>query len=439
MSMSIPAVSSALKNYSSSQNSFISKFVTIPLAQEYGRSYRALVKAGDRVQEGDRIAVCNTGGHSTYIHASVPGEVTEICSCILQNGRQEFAIRIKFGGSFKYLGKIAEEASADSLSPLSVTESLFDKGVVNTFTSSHPESLGLQIRMIKSCRCIVVRMFDEDPYCMTDSLVAKFYFERIVSAAKVIARTLNAGMILLAIDQKMQDKPLARSFESDTVRLLEMNISRYPCGTPGEMIAALAKSGPKKSQDITLCAQDLFIDASSMLEVYNAVLLDTPAISRNVHFSGNCLWSSCILNVKVGTPIKDIVAQLGGFSKPPALVIVNGELCGSSAQNLEQPVTKDIKSVRFVSSRKFTDEQIYSCVSCGHCRHICPARISPDLIYSAVLGETALDETLEKSVMICSSCGLCSTVCQARLPLSHTITVLRENIQSNSAQWSIQD
>jgi electron transport complex protein RnfC len=213
-----------------------------------------------------------------------------------------------------------------------------------------------------------------------------------------------------------------------------MNIKRYPCGTPREMVSAFSRSALKKNCSFSLAKTDLFTDASSMLEVYNAVLLNSPAISRHIHFSGNCLYSSCMLNVKVGTPIKDIVSQLGGFSKTPSLIIINGELGGASAQSLDMPITKDIKSIKFVSSRKYTDEQVYSCINCGNCRYICPVKIAPDLLYNSVVTASSLSEEVENSTLICNSCGLCSTVCQARLPLAKTISLLKEYILNNQKE-----
>ena len=435
MNSNTPVVSSVIKNYTNAQNSFISKNVIIPLAQEYGCSYRALVRPGDTVQEGEKIAVSEgTEVYPTYIHSSLPGVVTEINSCNLQNGRQEFAIKIKFGGSFKYLGKNIKEEDIDSLTPSAIIEALLDKGVINTFKTNRTESLGQQIRKIKKCGCIAVRMFDEDPHRVTDSLVAKFNLEEIIKASKVVAKALNAPGIVLAIDQKMHNKEILKQYETENLVFLEMNIKRYPCGTPREMVSAFSRSSLKKTCSFTLSKTDFFTDASSMLEAYNAVLKGIPATSRYIHFSGNCLYSSCMLNVKIGTPIKDLVSQLGGFAKTPELIVINGELGGSSAQSLSLPITKDIKSIKFVSRRDFTDEQIYSCVSCGECRSICPVKISPDLLYNQVVNVLPLSQMLENSAVICNACGLCSTVCQARLPLAQTITILKEDILKKREQ-----
>ena len=59
-----------------------------------------------------------------------------------------------------------------------------------------PENLGLQLNKIgtkskKKKINLVVRMFDEDPYRVTDSLMAKLFFEEIVKGARIIAKAIN--------------------------------------------------------------------------------------------------------------------------------------------------------------------------------------------------------------------------------------------------------
>ena len=74
-----PVVSNEVKNYQDSQNAFLSKEVYISLAQEYGITYKSLVKPGDIVREGEIIAKAgNSLEDTTYLHSSLPGKVTDI-------------------------------------------------------------------------------------------------------------------------------------------------------------------------------------------------------------------------------------------------------------------------------------------------------------------------------------------------------------------------
>ena len=165
-----------------------------------------------------------------------------------------------------------------------------------------------------------------------------------------------------------------------------------------------------------------------MFEVFKAICTGTPSISKYVHFSGKCLTASSFIDVKLGYTIKDIVAQLGGFKEQPALVVINGLVCGYTVNSMDIPITKYVKSVEFIADFKPTDYYIYSCTNCGNCRVKCSVNIAPDILYNHITNGYKVSENIKKSSLLCTECGLCNTVCPARLPLCQTITVLKENL-----------
>ncbi len=428
-----PIVSSIIKNYNTSQKAFLPKIVNIPLAQESDSSYKSIVKPGDIVKEGDVIAQADiVQGWTSSLHSSVPGKVLSIDPCFSPNGHQEFAVKIQFGGALSYLGKIAQEKTPDSMNQKEIPIALIKNGVINTFKTAIPENLGIQIDKLNSSperHNLIVRLFDEDPYRITDSLVAKFYFKEIVKGARFIAKAINAKGIVFAIDTKSHEKAVFDNPEYKDIYALEMKIQRYPCGTPREIVSAFVRGPLNKICNFTLNKKnDLFTDASTIYEAYKALALSTPCVDRMVHFSGNCLNASCLLDVKLGTNLRDIVPQIGGFVKEPAHIIINGMLCGTSVKSLDIPITKYVKSVEFLSKKKNTDEQIYSCVNCGNCRFACPVKLSPDILYNHIVNFKLLKDTYAASSLACIECGLCNTVCPARLPLCQTIKVLKNKL-----------
>ena len=191
-----PVVSSIIKNYKTSQNAFLPKVVSIPLSQESESHYNSIVKPGDIVREGDVIAQTELAqGWTSSLHSSVPGKVISTEPCISPNGRQEFAVKIQFGGALSYLGKTHNEKKAEDYSQNEIARTLTRNGVINTFKTSIPENLGIQINKLNSDKerhNLVVRLFDEDPYRITDSLISKFYFEEIVKGARIVAKAINA-------------------------------------------------------------------------------------------------------------------------------------------------------------------------------------------------------------------------------------------------------
>ena len=67
---------------------------------------------------------------------------------------------------------------------------------------------------------IIVRLFDEDPYRVTDSLISKFYFDQLVKGARILAKAINAKGIVFAIDQKFADKDIFKKEEYKDVNFV---------------------------------------------------------------------------------------------------------------------------------------------------------------------------------------------------------------------------
>lgn len=434
MKLNYQNLSSILKNYKISQNSFISKEFIIPLEQEYATDYKNIVEKGDIVKEGQVIAVSTvnskskkTSDESTFIHSPVPGKVLDILPVYTSSGKQKFAVKIKFGGEFSYLGKKITEKSIENLTSSQIIAELIEKGVINTYNLRKIENPGLQIKN-NSFKNLVVRLFDEDAFRFTDSLVAKLYTNEIIKGALVLAKAMNCYGILFVTDQKFEKKDELENLNISNLRILQVKTKKSPCGTQKQIEQAFKKSGLKKSSNLEITKNDFFTDASTLYEVYKAVICSIPSVSHLVHFSGNCLFSSCVLDVKIGTSLNDIVKQIGGFAKEPSVIVINGLIYGNSVESLNVPISKSVKSVEFISKTKITDNQIYSCVNCGNCRYVCPSKISPDVLYSYAVNFKEIPEVLKNTVLSCEECGLCNTVCPARLPLTKTISYLKDTV-----------
>ena len=434
MKLNYQNLSSILKNYKISQNSFISKEFLVPLEQENQINYKNIVQKDDIVKEGQVIAVSTNSSKSrkfsedlTFIHSPVPGKVLDIIPVYTSSGKQKFAVKIKFGGEFSYLGKKNTEKSIEDLSSSQIINELIEKGVINTYNLRKIENPGLQIKN-NSYKNLVIRLFDEDSFRYTDSLVAKIYTNEIVKGAQILAKAMNCYGILFVIDQKFENKEKLENFNISNLRILQVKTKKSPCGTQKQIEQAFRKSGIKKTSNLDITKNDFFTDSSTLYEVYKAVICSTPSVSHLVHFSGNCLYSSCLLDVKIGTTLKDIVNQIGGFAKEPSVIVINGLIYGNSVESLNVPITKSVKSVEFISKTKITDNQIYSCVNCGNCRYICPSKISPDVLYSYAVNFKEIPEVLKNTVLSCEECGICNTVCPARLPLTKTISYLKDTV-----------
>ena len=423
-------VPTELKKYKFSENAFLPKIVTVHLKQEKKCNFLCLVKAGDIVKEGDIIAIPDRENENfAKIHSPIPGKVIDIVKTLTPNGQYEKAVKIKLEGKFDFTGKKLLKHDYSNLDIKELIKKLADKGIINTFIISKPESLSKQITSLEDRRerVLIVRLYDEDKLRLSDSLLTKFYAAKIIEGAKITARMIGTKRIVLVADSKTNIDEISALINSENILLLKNRINHYPAGFKREIISSFNKN-LKKSCDFTISSKDLFTDSYTMLNVDNAIVYDLPSISTYVQFTGNCLPESCFLKVKLGFTLRELVNQLGGFIHEPSMIIINGAVCGNSVNSMDVPITKTVKSVEFLSKKNIFDYQIYNCIHCGNCRFACQVKISPDIIYAYMNEQKQISESFIKSVALCTECGLCNSVCPSRLPLTQTISILKEKI-----------
>lgn len=414
-----------IHNYKYTQNAFLPKTVLIPLVQEKNDLCKPVIKIGEIVTEGQIIA----SSDSSAIHSPVPGTVNDICPVHCPDGKIEKALKISTKGSFSYLGKELKAEEWQSLSPASLERKLDEKGILNTFSCSHPLSLTEQIKnsfKLKN-QNLIVRLFDEDNLRISDSLMTSFYFDQVREGAQILAKIIDAQSVIFVMNPKDIKEKNLENDDKHKIYYFGLNPKKYLNGFKFEIINTFNKS-MQKSTGIKLCKTDFFTDPYTMYDIYNAVVYNIPVMTQTVHFTGNCIPSSSFLNVRIGFTLKELVNQLGGLIKNPEAVIINGKTVGSSVTWMDVPVTKAVKSIEFISKANTTDSQVYTCVKCGSCRYNCPVGIAPDMLYEYVLKHIPMPQQFIKTATFCINCGKCNTVCQARIPLCQVITLLKDKL-----------
>ena len=424
--------------FKNTANAFVPNSVLVPIRQDCENECEWLVKAGDTVSEGQIIASSFRGAFKSSVYSPIPGTVMGIELCVCPDGRTCEAVRINLSGKFSFLGKKLKEVDATSYSERMLLSEIEEKGIVNTFTANEPRLLASDISKAKKntgAKLLAVRLFDEDPSRLTDALITKMFKDNVISGAKIVARALGADGIVFvsekgcaianAMSSETSTDISAEHSALHTIPLfsIALNPKKYPSGYKSEIIRAVKKS--LKFSDICkgISKNSLFIDSSTALETFRTVSFSMPVIDRYVYLSGSCIPTTGILKVAVGTSIKDLAEQCGGFLKRPEAIIINGIVCGVSAGTLDTPITKYVKSITFLPQSKTPNQKQCECIRCGNCRRICPLHLSPDIIYSReVFPYTQdTDDVYIKSSELCNGCGLCNACCPARLPLSQVI------------------
>jgi len=76
--------------------------------------------------------------------------------------------------------------------------------------------------------------------------------------------------------------------------------------------------------------------AQTLEAVYQAVVMDRPLCERVVTVSG-VVREPGNLQVRIGTSVRELIEECGGFEEPPGTVVVGGPMTGCALADLDVP------------------------------------------------------------------------------------------------------
>lgn len=406
-------------------DAYIPSFVIIPLLNADGDECACKCAENTRVSEGEIIA--QNSSLSPAIHATVPGIVIGTKKSSIPNGKKTDAIIVRTDGSFSYLGKKQIPNDWKKYSSADIWSLLYDKGVINTFDKTLSLSTVLrhfsEKHGLKRNNVLVVRLFDSDPTIRTGEYLAEKKLEDIIVGSAIIARSVSIEKIVFitadkssSILQKAQE--YFGSSSNTEISVFKANTDVYPAGGKRELQLLLKKN--KYSFD-----EMLTVDAQTAFYTYEAVVLNKPVLEKYVQFSGTPLNAERMFRVRIGTPMRKLVDECGGFKQSVYKIVTNGLIKGTAVSDMDIPVTADLQSVTFLPKTIVPFQKQVNCIRCGGCHRACPKGIHADKLFSHYYYHTEIDGKILDMASECTFCGVCDTACPARLPLSQTISLLQ--------------
>ncbi len=426
--------------------------VMIPLRQGFGTEVKPLVKKGDTVTTGQIIGR-DDSSISSPVHASINGVVEDIKRInyfkrdvnmvVIRRTDSSQDIAVLPGHSADW-GKLDNE-EIEKLVYLSGASSLDREGI--------PTRLKSSIIPPDDVKHLIIHGVGSEPYNISIDLLLEGksllnFFEGI----KILKRIMPKSKVHLAINarkKKILEQLVKLSSNLGWLDIYPLEPT-YPQGYDEMLVPTiLGQRFPYGYSAANIGVVVLNIQA--VLGVYKAVVEGIPSVERVIALCGPSFKENIHLKVRIGTPLKDIVAGRLDDSQPYRLVL-NSLLTGFNLNDLSLPIEKiasHIVAIPENKNREFlafmraglkTDSYTRSflanwlpgihkspdtnkhgeerpCISCTFCEEVCPVRIIPHLL-SKYVKRGIIDETLMNyDIFNCIECGLCSFVCPVKIPL----------------------
>lgn len=390
--------------------------VYLPLIQHSGKICNPLVKIGDIVSAGQKIA--GTDAHVyALIHASISGKVIAIQDWSHPVLGRAKAIVIEGDGQDKVGSeqniKASEEVS--KLTPEQIRKIVFDAGIVGMGGASFPTHI--KLNPPKPVNTLIINGAECEPYLTADARLMVEKTAQILKGMELVARCLGVKEIYLAIEE---NKPEAISkFKLALGSRCVVLKSQYPQGGEKQLIQnVLGKQIPrgKLPFDIGVLVQNV----ATVYAIYEAVYQNKPLFERIVTVTGSCVSHPKNLLVRLGTPIKNLIEFCGPLKEEPAKIIIGGPMMGIAQYTDEVPIIKSSNGLLLMNKEESMMQEESVCIRCASCVRNCPVGLMPCQINLAA-EKSLWSVAKEYGASDCIECGICNYVCPANRLLLQTI------------------
>jgi electron transport complex protein RnfC len=406
--------------------------IVLPLRQHAGKPARALVRVGDRVERGDKIAEAD-GYVSVPIHASTAGTVVDIDWWPHPDGSLAEAIRIKVDRYSPQLARPRIVPEWHGLTPEQVVQAVQDAGVVGLGGAAFPAHVKLAPPKDLKVEALIINGAECEPFLTSDHRVMAEHPERVLFGVRVMMHALGVDHALIGVEKNKPDAvdALRAAIPSDLdVTVLPLTV-KYPQGAEKMLIKALTgrevPSG-KLPVNVGVIVQNVGTLAC-IAEVFQSGL---PLVERIVTITGPGVRNPANLVVPVGTRVRDAIDFCGGLTDDASSVIFGGPMMGFAQPDLNAPIVKGTSGVVVLTSKETAKRQTYPCISCGHCLDACPVFLNPSR-----LGQLAqagrYQEMQAENLADCMLCGSCSYVCPSAIPLAHMFALSKAALRRPKA------
>ncbi len=397
-----------------------------PLSQHIGAMAKPLVKAGDRVLVGQKIA--EKGGFiSANIHSSVSGTVKAIEKRLVATGGMVDSIIVENDGMYEEAAPIFS-GNPDELSKDEIIKIIEEAGIVGMGGAGFPTNVKLSPKNADIIDSIIVNGAECEPYLTSDYRRMVEQTDKLVKGLKIVLKIFPDAKGYFGIEDNKPEaiEALLKATENeDRIEVVPLK-TKYPQGGERSMIYAV--TGRKiNSKMLPADVGCIVHNVDTIYAIYNAVYNGKPLIERIVTITGDAVSTPKNFQVRIGTSFRELIDAAGGFTTEPEKIISGGPMMGFSFFNIDVPVVKGSSSLLAFIKDDVSHEKPSACIRCGRCAAACPEHLLP-MKLAALAGQNEPEEFKKLGGMECVECGCCSYVCPAKRQVTQSVRSMKKLI-----------
>jgi Na+-translocating ferredoxin:NAD+ oxidoreductase subunit C len=413
----------------------------LPLLQHIGIPATPVVAVGERVLKGQVIATCID--HTCRqpgmvpIHASSSGTVLAIEARPVPHASGLYApcIVIETDGKDEEVEAAPLLQQCANLSADELRFRIATAGIVGLGGAGFPSHIKL---LPKNIDLLILNGAECEPYISCDDRLMRERPQQVILGGRLLAHVVGgARRCIIALEDnkpqaytalcqhigdQLSSQLLHNACDISVVKVPTL----YPMGGERQLIQVLTgKEVPHGGIPAQLGI--VVHNVETAAAAYRAVRFGQPLISRIITITGDAVAQPQNLDVRLGTPIHELLRQCG-LRHAPAQLIMGGPMMGTALNHADMPV---IKTTNCIIAKTSAPPPVspMPCIRCGACERVCPVQLLPQQLYWYAKAKD-FDKAEDYQIFDCIECGCCSYVCPSHLPLVHYYRYAKAEIRA---------
>jgi Na+-translocating ferredoxin:NAD+ oxidoreductase subunit C len=407
--------------------------IVLPLRQHAGKPAKLLVRKGDRVERGDKIAEAD-GYVSVPIHTSAAGTVVDIDWWPHPDGSLAEAVRIRVERYSPQIARPRMIPQFAGLTPQQAVEAVRQGGVVGLGGAAFPAHVKLSPPKGVPIEMLLVNGAECEPYLTTDHRTMVEFPERVHFGTRVMMHTLGVSRAVIGVEKNKPDaiEALRATIPGDLdISVIGLTV-KYPQGAEKMLIKAVT-GREVPSGKLPMHAGVVVQNVGSIACIAEIFETGLPLIERVVTVSGPGVRRPSNLVVPVGSKLRDVLEFCDGLTGDAAEILFGGPMMGASIADLDTPLIKSTSGVVVLTQAESKPREVYPCIRCGHCLDACPVFLNPSQL--GIFAQAGRYEEMEAyHLNDCMLCGSCSYVCPSNIPLAQMFALSKAALRRQKAR-----
>ncbi|MFS1538695.1 MAG: electron transport complex subunit RsxC [Candidatus Phlomobacter fragariae] len=389
----------------------------ISIQQHVGSAGDIIVKTGDYVLKGQaltkgcdrRIPVhATTSGTITAIEPHIiahPSGLKELCIRLQPDSKDQWCERKPLPNYLQYSAKV-------------LLLHIEQAGIVGLGSTGFPTATKLK-NGNKLINTLIINAAECEPYITADDLLMQEHANEIIEGILILIHILKPKEVLIGIED---NKPLAIAAIKEALlgqqAMIKLRVipTKYPSGGAKQLTKIL--TGKEISSGIHSSFIGILMqNVGTVFAIKRAIIDGEPLIERVVTLTGAAIQNTGNYWVRLGTPVRFLLQQVGMEPQPEQMVIMGGPLMGFTLPDLTAPIIKINNCILVPTLAEIGEPSIEgACIRCGLCTQACPANLLPQQLYWFSRGREH-GKAEKYNLSDCIECGACAYVCPSNIPL----------------------